>query len=68
MTVGEYIEYLKKLNPEKGIWVRYDGSDNFAARMIKPVVEGIVSKDLCEYSKQWLDEDVEEGDYIINAG
>jgi len=67
MTVGEYIEYLKKLDPRKGIWVRYDGSNDFAARMITPVVEGTVSKDLSEYSKKWLDEDVEEGDYFIDA-
>lgn len=67
MTVEEYIEYLKTLDPRKGIWVRYDGSNDFAAQMIKPVVEGNVNKDLAEYSKKWLDEEVEEGDYFIDA-
>jgi len=67
MTVGKYIEYLKTLDPGKGIWVRYDGSNDFAAGMRKPVVEGTVSKALSEYSKKWLDEDVEEGDYFIDV-
>ena len=67
MKVKEYIEYLKTLDQERGIWVAYD----FPCAMFEPKPDAraeaehvrIYGKDNERYGKG-----VEEGDYIISAG
>lgn len=73
ITVREYIEHLKTLDQDKGIWVLYDGANRensgFAAGLFEPTVDAETMKEpLAEYARKWLDETAQVGDYIINAG
>lgn len=60
MKVKELIEELKKLDQEKGIWVAYD-----YYTMFEPLPDRKADEDC---AKQFKEEGVEEGDYIISAG
>lgn len=61
MTVGEYIEELKKLDRGKNIWVFYD----YPYSAFPPMPDTVASKEAEEvYSKNG----VKEGDYVITAG
>ena len=67
MKVKEYIEYLKTLNQERGIWVAYD----FPCSMFEPIPDARASEDHVRiYGSGNKDYGigVEEGDYIIEAG
>ena len=61
MTVREYIEFLKTLDQDKGIWVAYD----FPCDMYEPKPD-----ERAEAKHVWFygDIGVKEGDYIISAG
>lgn len=61
MTVREYIEYLKTLDPEKGIWVAYD----FPCNMFPPTPDTVAGK---SHATIFSEEGVKEGDYVISAG
>lgn len=61
MKVKELIEYLKALDPEKGIWVLYDGFS-----YIIPTPDTTVKDD--EISDSNKEKGVKDGDYIISAG
>ena len=61
MTVKEYIEYLKTLDQNKGIWVAYD----FPYSMFSPTYDIQAGE---EHVKEFGDIGVKEGDYIISAG
>lgn len=67
MTVREYIEYLKTLDQDRGIWVAYD----FPCAMFKPIpderAEAIHVNTFGGGSTK-RDIGVKEGDYIIAAG
>ena len=57
MTVKEYIKYLKTLDPDKGIWVCYDGGCSW----FSPVPDETADR-------PYRGEMIQPGDYIINAG
>ena len=61
MTVREYIELLKTLDQDKGIWVSYD----FPCAMFEPTPDEIAEAIHVRYHG---DIGVKEGDYIISAG
>lgn len=63
MKVREYIEELKKLDQEKGIWVAYD----CVCRIFDPIPDDTADKDFADYFNGRGHTDVKEGDYIINA-
>jgi hypothetical protein len=67
MTVKEYIEFLKTLDQDKGIWVTYD----FPCDMFEPKPDEIAG----DMHVLFFGEDsdltnigVKKGDYIISAG
>ena len=66
MTVREYIDYLKTLDQDKGIWVAYD----FPCSIFEPTPDDVADDDYVrifgEGSK--YDKGVKKGDYIIVAG
>ena len=66
MKVKDYIEYLKTLDQERGIWVAYD----FPCDMFDPTpdarAEAIHVNCFGKDSRYGVG--VEEGDYIISAG
>lgn len=73
MTVREYIEYLKTLDQDKGIWVLYDGGNyedsGYAAGIFEPTVDkDTVLPPLAEYVNKWYNNNVKEGDYLISIG
>lgn len=57
MKVKELIEHLQTLDPEKGIWVRYDGYAFFP-----PIPSEFAEEDDVSEEKG-----IKEGDYIIPA-
>ena len=57
MTVRELIEHLQTLDPDKDIWVCYDGGCGW----FEPTADGQVDR---EYKKGL----VKKGDYFISAG
>jgi hypothetical protein len=61
MTVKEYIEYLKTLDPDKGIWVTYD----FPYAMFDPKPDTLATE---RHVKLYGDIGVKLGDYVIEAG
>lgn len=62
MTVAQFIEELKKLEQERGIWVAYD----FPYAMFEPMPDARADK---YHVNIYGDElGVKEGDYVINAG
>jgi len=67
MTVKEYIEFLKTLDQDKGIWVAYD----FPCAMYEPKPDDIAGDDHVRYfgsEGRYFDLGVKKGDYIIVAG
>ena len=60
MKVKEMIEELSKLDQEKNIWVLYDSYYIF-----EPTPDDVADE---EDVKQFKDEGVKLGDYIISAG
>lgn len=73
MIVREYIEYLKTLDQDKGIWVLYDGGNyddsGYAAGIFEPTVDKDTAKQpLAEYANKWCNNNVKKGDYLISAG
>ena len=61
MTVKEYIEKLKELDQDKGIWVAYD----YPCAMFEPMPDGVAGE---HHAKVYGEIGVKEGDYVINAG
>lgn len=61
MKVKEYIEYLKTLDQERGIWVAYD----FPCSMFPPIPD---ERARAAHTEIFGTEGVKEGDYIISAG
>ena len=61
MTVREYIEELKKLDQDKGIWVAYD----YPCNMFAPTPDDEATE---HHVKCYGYKGVKEGDYIISAG
>lgn len=61
MTVKEYIEYLKTLDQERGIWVAYD----FPCNMFEPTPNEMAGD---RHVRIYNNIGVKEGDYIISAG
>lgn len=67
MTVREYIEYLKTLDQDKGIWVAYD----FPCAMFEPKPDGVAEQahvDIYGSDNEKYGIGVKLGDYVINAG
>lgn len=67
MTVKEYIEFLKTLDQDKGIWVAYD----FPCAMYEPKPdERAEAKHVRLFGEgsDLTNIGVKEGDYIISAG
>lgn len=67
MTVREYIEYLKTLDQDKGIWVAYD----FPCAMFEPKPDEVAKQPHVEIYGSDNEEygiGVKLGDYVINAG
>lgn len=66
MTVREYIEYLKTLDQDKGIWVAYD----FPCNMFPPTPDTVAGeRHVRIYGGEGEDSlGVKLGDYIISAG
>jgi len=67
MTVKEYIEFLKTLDQDKGIWVAYD----FPCAMYEPKPDDRAKAEHVRFygeNSQYLNIGVKEGDYIIVAG
>ena len=62
MTVREYIEELKKLDQDKGIWCTYD----FPCAMFDPIPDGVAEQTHVDSYGEELG--VKVGDYLINAG
>ena len=62
MKVREYIEELKKLDQEKGIWVCCD-TFSISSPMPDETAEGY----FVDYLEKYYNVEIEEGDYIINA-
>ena len=56
MKVKEYIEQLRKLDPEKDLWILYD-----YCYALVPEVEEVTSDD------EFIPDEIKEGDYIIKA-
>lgn len=62
MKVKEFIEQLKKLDQEKGIWIIYD-----CFQPLKPEVDDVVkTEEDAEYYRCY-ENDVKVGDYVITA-
>jgi len=61
MTVREYIEELKKLDQDRGIWIAYD----FPCSMRPPIPDERAGS---MYVDCFGEDGVKEGDYVINAG
>lgn len=61
MTVKEYIEYLKTLDQERGIWVAYD----FPCDMFEPTPNEMAGD---KHVDIYNNIGVKKGDYIISAG
>ena len=61
MTVREYIEYLKTLDQDRGIWVTYD----YPCAMFEPTPDETASEHHANFYGYL---GVKEGDYIISAG
>lgn len=73
MKVREYIEYLKTLDQDKGIWISYDGGNEeeygYTNGIFDPTVdEETIKAPLAEYVNEWFRKDVREGDYLISVG
>ncbi len=67
MTVREYIEYLKTLDQDKGIWVAYD----FPCAMFEPKPDKVAEQahvDIYGSDNEDYGIGVKLGDYIISAG
>ena len=67
MTVKEYIEFLKTLDQDKGIWVAYD----FPCAMYEPKPDERAEAEhvrLYGEDGSLADIGVKEDDYIISAG
>lgn len=67
MTVREYIEYLKTLDQDKGIWVAYD----FPCAMFEPIPDEVAEQahvDIYGSDNENYGIGVKLGDYVINAG
>lgn len=67
MKVKDYIEYLKALDQERGIWVSYD----FPCAMFEPKADARAEADhvrIFGNDNEQYGIGVEEGDYIITAG
>ena len=62
MKVREYIEELKKLDQEKGIWVCYD-----SFIILSPLADETAEGHFVDYLEKYYNVEIEEGDYIINA-
>lgn len=65
MTVKEYIEYLKTLDQDKGIWISYD----CACSVFPPIPDYQMNYENESYVTipSYKEAGVEEGDYIIDA-
>lgn len=61
MKVKEYIEYLKTLDQERGIWVAYD----FPCSMFPPIPD---ERAKSAHIEIFGTEGVKKGDYVISAG
>ena len=61
MIVREYIEYLKTLDQDKGIWVAYD----FPCDMFEPIPDEVAGE---SHVNLFGGIGVKEGDYVIGAG
>jgi hypothetical protein len=61
MTVREYIEHLKTLDQDKGIWVAYD----FPCDMFEPIPDEVATE---HHAMVFGEEVVKIGDYVISAG
>lgn len=68
ITVREYIEYLKKLDQNKRIWVLYDGRNSEDYAYSNGLFPPIPDDDTAFKPLTEIDDDVEVGDYIISAG
>ena len=73
MTVREYIEYLKTLDQDKGIWISYDGANRgdcgYTNGIFKPKVDAhTIGHHFAKYAKKWYNDDVKVGDYLISIG
>lgn len=72
MKVKELIAKLQRLDQEKGIWISYDGgnydNDGYTNGIFDPIPDDRVKKPLEEYCKNYYDDGVKEGDYLITVG
>ena len=73
MTVREYIEYLKTIDQDKGIWISYDGANRsdcgYTNGIFEPTVdEDTVKQPLAKYANKWYNDNVKVGDYLISIG
>lgn len=67
LKVKEYIEYLKTLDQERGIWVAYD----FPCNMFPPIPDeraGAEHVEIFGSDNPRFGIGVKEGDYVISAG
>ena len=67
MTVREYIEYLKTLDQDKGIWVAYDS----LCDMFEPIPDSEAEEvhvNIYGSDNEGHGIGVKLGDYVINAG
>lgn len=70
MTVREYIEYLKTLDQDRGIWISYDGLNcddvGYTNGIFKPTVDkDTVKLPLVEDANN---DELKVGDYLISIG
>lgn len=63
MKVKDVIEEYKKLDPEKNIWVEYDGVCIFP-----PIPDSRMTEKDAEWYRKDQTKETNEGDYVIVAG